>query len=237
MRRRAFGAAALFLTAAILAACSSGSTGPFIPPPVSVSGLVNGSLVLTAGVPQTIQVSQPGYSGTYFFSIGNPSVATLSLPAGAAARRRNSSSNVSDTQGSVTVNPVAPGSTTLTVLTNTTTTVPVVVSGGSPSPTPPPSALVASPTSLTFLSAGAGAAQTVTVSEVAFGGTLSETDTCSGIATVSPTQSSSPYTATITPVGGGSCTITFTDGSQTAPVSVSVTTSGVIINGRGHVKI
>lgn len=89
--------------------------------------------------------------------------------------------------------------------------------------------LIVSSTSLTFV-IGAGAAQTVTVSEAGFSGTLSETDNCSGIATVSPTQSTSPYVATVTPVSGGSCTITFTDGSQTAPVTVGITNTGVVVN-------
>jgi len=91
---------------------------------------------------------------------------------------------------------------------------------------------VVTSSSLTFTSIGASAAQTVTVSETGFAGTLSETNTCSGVASVSPTQSTSPYTATVTPMSAGSCTVTFTDGKKTAPVAVSVTTTGVVVNSK-----
>ena len=69
----------------------------------------------------------------------------------------------------------------------------------------------------------------VLVQETNFAGTLSETNTCNGIATIAPSSSTSPYTAVVTPVAVGTCTITFTDGTQTAPVSVSVTAVSVVI--------
>jgi len=244
----------LFLTAAVLAACGSGTSSPFVnlaTPIVSGSGVQNGTLSLSSTA-STIQVSQAGYSGTYTFTIANSSVATLSVPASSTAtalqKRRDSSGpqSVSDDTGTVTVTPAGPGSTTLTVQTNQTLSVTVNVSGSSASPmptptavatatptaTPTPNALVVSQASLTFTSTGSSATQTVTASEVNFTGTLSETDTCSGVATVSPTSSASPFVATVTPVAAGNCTITFSDGIITTPVAVSVTTSGIVVNSK-----
>lgn len=97
-----------------------------------------------------------------------------------------------------------------------------------PTPTPPPpGVLSANPSSLAFF---AVATQSVLVQETNFSGTLRETNTCSGIATIAPSSSTSPYTAVVTPVAAGTCTITFTDGTQTAPVSVTVTAQSFTIN-------
>lgn len=103
-----------------------------------------------------------------------------------------------------------------------------------PTPTAVPGVLTAHPTSLSFLTTGASAAQMVLVQEGNFSGTLSETDTCSGIVSLNPTQSVSPYTATVTPTAAGTCAINFSDGTMTVPVAVTVTTSGVTINAKGN---
>jgi hypothetical protein len=216
--------ATILTIGAIFAACGSGTPAPLVPEAtISLSGTVvkNGAIELTEGSgPVTLQATQANYSGSYTFSIANSAVATVSAPATALARRGDAVSTVTETQGTVTIAPVSIGSTTLTITTNTTLTVPVTVLAP----------LTANPATLTFLATGAAAAQTTTVTEANFSGTLSETDTCSGIATVTPPKSTSPYTATVTPVSGGTCTITFTDGTQTAPVAVSVTSSGIIVN-------
>jgi len=222
---------------------------------ISLSGISsNGTIRLTLGTPVTLQATQGGYTGSFTFTIAGASVATVSVPAGSSARRRDDTSqSVSDTSGEVTITPVTSGSTTLTVSTNRSRTFPVVVGAGSgsaspssspspspsPSPTatptaPPPGILSANPTTLSFYSTGASYAQSVLVQQTDFSGTLSETDTCLGIATISPASSASPYTATVTPVGAGTCTITFSDGTQTVPVSVTVTTAGVTVSTKGR---
>jgi hypothetical protein len=98
-------------------------------------------------------------------------------------------------------------------------------------PTPPPAGVLSvNPTTLAFYTTGAGAAQTVLVQETSFSGTLSETNTCSGVVTISPQSSTSPYSAVVTPVAAGTCTITFSDGTKTVPVGVTVTTANVIVD-------
>jgi len=112
------------------------------------------------------------------------------------------------------------------------TAAPLATPTAQPTPTATPS-LSANPTTLAFYTTGASAAQTVLVAESGYAGMLTEGDTCSGVASISPMQSTSPYTATVTPISAGTCTINFTDGTKTAPVSVVVTTSGVTINAQG----
>ncbi|HTV92868.1 MAG TPA: hypothetical protein VMG98_09150 [Verrucomicrobiae bacterium] len=246
-------AAALAVAIVLLAGCGSTSRGyaPSSGPSVLLTGVTNGVLDLAIGASDTIQASEPDYTGTYVFTIADASVATLSIPAGASSVHRDATSTVTVTQGKATITAVGSGSTTLTVQTaNATATVSLVVSSTSASPSssptgsatatptptaPPPGVLSANPTTLSFYSTGASAAQTVLVQQTNFSGTLSESDTCSGIVSISPTSSTSPYGATVTPVAAGTCTITFSDGTQTVPVAVTVTTAGVTVNTKGRV--
>jgi len=228
------------------------SSGPVI----SLSGVANGAITLVLGVPVTLEASEPRYNGRYTFTVANAGLATLSVPSGATSRRRDVTSTVTDSQGDVTIMPIAVGSTTLKVQTsNASLTVRLTVTSTTPAPTgsgpsaspsstpaatptptaPPPGVLSANPKTLSFYTTGASAAQTVLVQQTNFSGTLSETDTCSGIVTVSPTSSASPYSATVTPVAAGTCTITFSDGTQTAPVAVTVTTAGITVNTKGRI--
>lgn len=258
MRAQSIGAAAFALVACVVAGCTPSYVVQSTGPSIGLTGVTNDTISLTLGTSDTIHASEANYTGNYVFTIADASVATLSIPPGSSSRHRDASSTVTVTQGNATITPVGAGSTTLTVqTTNSSTTVSLVVSssstsaspsptgsasgGASPTPTtsstptpPPPGVLSANPTTLSFYSTGAGAAQTVLVQQTNFSGALSETDTCSGIATVSPTSSASPYTATVTPVAAGTCTITFNDGTQTVPVSVTVTTAGVVVNTKGR---
>jgi hypothetical protein len=102
-----------------------------------------------------------------------------------------------------------------------------------PTPTPAPTAtptagpVTANPMSLVFSSA---ATQTVTVQESEYTGTLTAVSSDTTVATVSPNSGLGPSAIfTVTPVGGGSATITVHDASANS-VSVGVIVgNGVII--------
>lgn len=117
-------------------------------------------------------------------------------------------------------------------LTSTPSPTPSPTPSATPTATPTPSELVATPTSLTFTSP---AAQTIGVQDSGYDGTLTATSSNTGIATVSPSSGNGPNTTfTVTPVGGGTCTIAIQDGiGHTANVSVTVN-SGVVIIDRAH---
>jgi hypothetical protein len=91
--------------------------------------------------------------------------------------------------------------------------------------TAPVAPLVLAPKSLAFSASGANAAQTVSVSETGYAGAFTETDTCSGIASVSPADGSGPSaTYTVTPLAAGTCTITIHDtNGQKSAVAVGIT--------------
>jgi hypothetical protein len=95
-----------------------------------------------------------------------------------------------------------------------------------PAPTPP-GALAVKPTSLTFIGTGAALATTFSASETGYTGAFTESDTCSGIASVAAGAAGS---YTITPSGAGTCSVTITDSyAQKAAVAVSVTVTGGVI--------
>ncbi len=111
---------------------------------------------------------------------------------------------------------------------------PTPTSNPSASPSPgqtPQGPVVTAPSSLTFTAAGSPNAANFGVSETGYSGSWTESDTCSGIATVA---SSGANTYTVTPVAAGSCIITITDAfSQKGTVNISVTTSSGVISTRG----
>ncbi|HUA09973.1 MAG TPA: hypothetical protein VMA98_11975 [Candidatus Acidoferrales bacterium] len=101
-----------------------------------------------------------------------------------------------------------------------------------PPPSLPPSSpgtLTASPAALAISGTGAGYAQTTQVQETGYTGTLGESNTCSGVATISPSSASGPSaTFTVTGSAPGSCTATISGGnSQQVTVTITVTTIGV----------
>jgi hypothetical protein len=93
-------------------------------------------------------------------------------------------------------------------------------------------ALNASPNPLNINGLGAPSALTESVTETGYSGLFGESDTCSGIATVSTANAHGPSaTYTVTGVTAGMCNITFSDASsQQQIVAVTVTASGFIIN-------
>jgi len=114
--------------------------------------------------------------------------------------------------------------------------------GGGPTPTPTPTVsttptpapLLATPTTVAVNGLGAAYAQPLALSESAYTGAIAETDTCAGIATVSPGSGVGPtLKETVTGVAAGTCVATFKDGNaQTATATIQVTTGGVVIQSR-----
>jgi hypothetical protein len=97
----------------------------------------------------------------------------------------------------------------------------------------PPDAVVLAPSSLSFTATGSGAAQNVAVSQNSYGGTFTESDDCSGIATVAGlSNSGGKATFAVTPVGMGSCSATYTGGNKaSAALPIDVALPGnVVVN-------
>lgn len=91
---------------------------------------------------------------------------------------------------------------------------------------PVPGTLVVTPSSLSFNGAGSSDTAVETASENAYVGLITQTNTCSGIATVSQPYTGGPAAFTVTAVGAGSCTIAYIDiHGNTASSNVLVTTT------------
>ena len=106
-----------------------------------------------------------------------------------------------------------------------------------PTPQPPGSLSAVDGTNapvsaLSFASPGLGFAQTFRVTQPNFAGSLSESNTCSNVATVSPVSNASGVAVfSVTPTGGGSCTITVSGGAgQKLTISVGVTATPISVN-------
>lgn len=94
------------------------------------------------------------------------------------------------------------------------------------SATPSPAPLTVKPASLTFTSASP---QPLSANETDYTGSLTASSSNATVATVSPSSAKGPSaTFDVTPVGGGTTTITVTGGS--APVKVSVTVDNGVIH-------
>jgi hypothetical protein len=93
--------------------------------------------------------------------------------------------------------------------------------------------LMVNPSSLTFTDVGPANSKTFVASESGYSGLVTESDNCSGVATVSPASGNAPVTFTVTAVAsatGGSCTITVADDhGGSAPVSVTVGPFGPVV--------
>ncbi len=89
--------------------------------------------------------------------------------------------------------------------------------------------VTANPSSLSFLAIGASYVQNLNVSQSNFTGAYSESDSCTGIVTVSVTSNSGGAAVyKVTPAAVGTCQITITGGSgKTATVGVTVTSTSV----------
>jgi hypothetical protein len=95
----------------------------------------------------------------------------------------------------------------------------------------PPGDVLVNPGSLDFDLTGPEFVRNVGISQMGFIDAFTETDTCSGIATVvSSTNANGAATYRVAPVAGGTCTATFHGGhTETAPLSIAVTPPGKIV--------
>jgi sugar lactone lactonase YvrE len=173
--------------------------GPVVATPSSLSFANVGS-----AYSGTVALSESGYSGPFSASVVDTSIAS-----------------VTQSGSTLTVTPVAPGSTSLYVIGGggNSVYVPIAVSTSSGS-------VVASPTSLSFVNIGPAYSATVAVSEAGYSGsfTLSGNDTTIATATISGS------TITVTPVQTGSTTLIVTGGSGASvgiPIGVTVSNIGV----------
>jgi hypothetical protein len=100
-----------------------------------------------------------------------------------------------------------------------------------PSPTATPQALIVSPAALSLIGTGPSYALTFGASESGDTGTLTESNTCGGIAAVTPAVANGPAaTFTVTGSASGTCSVTVADThGQTATVAVTITVSGAVV--------
>lgn len=110
----------------------------------------------------------------------------------------------------------------------TATPTPTPVPTATPTPTPVPASIVLTPSSLSFTATGSGANQTFTASETGFTGSFTTGACVSGSTTIA-TAVAGPNANqfTVTPVAAGSCSLPVSDGTKTANVSITVTTTTV----------
>ena len=184
-----------------------------------VVGNANGSPVSLTATPASLSFAS-ATSAAQTFTVSAPAGAsgTVGIEGGACASvaRVTNASGVLPSE-TVTVAPVASGTCSLAVIDGTTATL-VPVSVGQ---TTGAGTLTLSPASLTFTTP-ASAAQTTTVGYQGYVGSVSYTTNCAGIATFSIPSGPLPQTATVTPVGAGSCSVQFT--ATNAPsVALSIT--------------
>jgi hypothetical protein len=188
------------------------------PSPTPAPQVSPASLSFSSGASQTISVKEPNYTGTLTATSGNTTVATVSPASG------------NGPSATFTVQPIGGGTTSISISDSlgNTATVNVSVNGGviviDQTPT-------ATPTSLTF---DTSASQTFSVHEKEYYGTLTESDSCSGIASTSPGSASGPTaTFTVTPVTGGSCTVSVSDDQgNSANVGISISGGTITINNK-----
>jgi hypothetical protein len=112
-----------------------------------------------------------------------------------------------------------------------------------PTPTPtatptagPPGVLNVNPTSVAVAGLGSTYALQFVAGETGYTGAFTESDTCSGVATVTTPSAKGPSaTYTVTGVAAGTCTATIKDSfGQSAAEAISVTTGTIVIQRRGR---
>jgi hypothetical protein len=86
-------------------------------------------------------------------------------------------------------------------------------------------------TSLTFPSAGAQYARTLTVTAPSFSGSYTKSDTCAQIASVAAVSNAGGKGVfKVTPLGGGTCSITISGDGGTITIPVGVTATPITVN-------
>jgi large repetitive protein len=184
-------------TCTITVTDSNGTTatamvGVKLPVPVLAPATLSFSLI-GASHAQTFTATETGYTGTLTqkttctSAIATVSPATLSPG------------------GKITVTAVGNGACKVTV-TDSNGTVSVAGNVNVALPTP-----LLSPGTLSFSLIGSTHAQTLTVAETGYTGTLTQTNTCSTIATVTPASVAVGGKVTVAALKNGNCTVTVTD--------------------------
>ncbi len=254
--RRPFFGVCAFLTMGALAACSpGGGTGPGIATPPSAPTLTVNLIgpLQTVGQTAVLQVSQPGFLGPYTITSSNGAVLSLQqkLQSTQRAPQSGGPQTIISPNGQAYVVALAPGNASITVngsesLTIAPTTLqnitiaaatptpspsPSASPSPSPSPTPTPNPMGIAPSTLALTGTGASNAQTLVVTETGYTGSFTESDTCSTIATVTPSSGTGPsFTFTVTGLAAGTCSATFADtNGQHVTANIGVTTTGVVI--------
>lgn len=229
----------------VLAACSSGSSAGFprsttpTPPPLSVN--LVGPLQ-AVGQTAILQVSQGGYVGP--FTITSSNGAVLSLAQKLQTTHRSPAATGVQTilspNGQAYVSALAPGSASISIsgyggiVSSPAQLQNIAIGSPSPSPSPsapPPNVLSVNPSSVAVNGTGAASAASILVQETSYTGAFTESDTCSGIATVTPSAGTGPsFTFTAEGVVAGTCTASFADANaQSVSTTIVVTTNGIII--------
>ncbi len=248
--RRLFFWVCAFLTMGALAACSpGGGPGPGITTPPSAPALTVNLIgpLQTVGQTAVLQVSQPGFLGPYTITSSNGAVLGLQqkLPVTSTQRAPQSvgPQTIISPNGQAYVTALSRGTASITVdgfggLSLSPTqlqNISIVAASPSPSPSPspssPPAPMGIAPSTLALTGTGASNAQTLVVTETGYTGSFTESDTCSTIATVTPSSGTGPsFTFTVTGVAAGTCSATFTDtNGQHVSANIGVTTTGVVI--------
>ncbi len=221
--RRFLGFGTLAMVAVVLSGCFSSTGTAFnpptggIPPPGTEVVVVTPSTLdftaLGAGAARNVTAYQSALDTSYKETDTCSGVATIVQTA------------FSGGTATYSVTPTGAGGCTATftgIGSNTgTLTISSTPSGG----------ISTSPSSFNFLAIGPAYAQNLGVSQAGYAGTYGESDTCSGIVTVSVTSNSGGVAVyEVTPTGAGSCQITITGGSgETAIVGVTVTSTSVVV--------
>jgi hypothetical protein len=201
------------LAAAALAGCSGTVPAAPAPGPTATPGsgisVSPSKLTFTGNAPQTVRVSQPNYGGA--FSQTN-TCATIAKAvwlsnAGGSAKLQ--------------VTPLAAGKCAVSIAGGGGASASVKVDV-SPNP------IVVTPSNLDFTQTGPDAKRPVEVNQSEYGGTFSVKDDCAGIASIAVgVNAHGVGLFSVTPLGKGTCTATFTGGvTTTAPLAITVTPPG-----------
>jgi len=221
------GAATYRVTALARGSCKATFTGGGkASAPLDISVTPFGNVVVTpstltfnatgAGNAQHAAVSQSGYTGSFTESDDCGTTATVAVTA-------NGSGTASLT---VTANAAGACSATFTGGNHQTGVLQIEIDL--------PGGVVASPAPLAFALSGSSQSTTVTVTQSAYAGSFTESDTCSGIASVAQiTNGGGTAQYKVTPSAVGTCSVLFTGGNaETFALAVSVTKTNVTINER-----
>jgi hypothetical protein len=197
-------------------ACSSTvggipQTEPSGPPPANTVELSVSQVTFTGDAPQTVQISQPGYSGTFTEKNTCLGIARVTFRDNAGGR------------AALVVTPLGKGTCTITITGGGGASAKLAVEVT-------PSAVEVVPSSLSFTTIGKGAAKNVAVSQAEFSGRFEVSSNCSGIATVrAESNAEGQASYEVTPIAKGSCTVTFAGGlKESASLFVGVEPAGTV---------